>query len=397
MPLTTRTQTWVKFFREQVNESTAGQFKVLDSRGKMRLQYRPNGEKAQSLMLPFDFSKSETIKALPRIQQIFKTFVQGKGKKTLLQAASITEASSSKHQIPWTELINEYRKFVPNAGEKTWKKSYVPVLTKTGLLMQKGKGKPLNGEGLMMKALTQWEQGTRSRVIARRSLKGFLDWAVMRGKLPAAYAPPASIPEIKKPKRVGFALTDSQILRLLEDVSDERWKFAIQLCAVYGLRPEELRYLRIKDGAEGKELWTIYQKSMGGTKGDKTKPRRLHPLLIEDMDGNTIDWKLQQRLEIGEALPPLGQKGKGGEALRTHLRRRKVWNVLCKEPEMIGEVLVPYTFRHRYAKASHAAGIPLTNIAAAMGHTTEVHHQSYARFIPDGTADMYAKRNKRVA
>ena len=176
MPLTTRTQTWVKFFREQVNESTAGQFKVLDSRGKMRLQYRPNGEKAQSLMLPFDFSKSETIKALPRIQQIFKTFVQGKGKKTLLQAASITEASSSKHQIPWTELINEYRKFVPNAGEKTWKKSYVPVLTKTGLLMQKGKGKPLNGEGLMMKALTQWEQGTRSRQIARRSLKGFLNW-----------------------------------------------------------------------------------------------------------------------------------------------------------------------------------------------------------------------------
>ncbi len=50
---------------------------------------------------------------------------------------------------------------------------------------------------------------------------------------------------------------------------------------------------------------------------------------------------------------------------------------------MIGEVLVPYTFRHRYAKPSHAAGIPLTNIAAAMGHTTEVHDQSYARFIPN--------------
>ena len=29
---------------------------------------------------------------------------------------------------------------------------------------------------------------------------------------------------------------------------------------------------------------------------------------------------------------------------------------------MIGEVLVLYTFRHRYAKASHAAGIPLINI-----------------------------------
>ena len=63
---------------------------------------------------------------------------------------------------------------------------------------------------------------------------------------------------------------------------------------------------------------------------------------------------------------------------------------------MIGEVLIPYTFRHRFAKVSQAACIPLTNIAAAMGHTTEVHHQFYARFIPDGTADLYAKRNERV-
>ena len=82
--------------------------------------------------------------------------------------------------------------------------------------------------------------------------------------------------------------------------------------------------------------------------------------------------------------------------LETYLRRKNVWNVICKDVEMIGEVLVPYTFMPRYAKASKAAGIPLTNIAAAMGHTTEVHHQSYARFIPDGTADLYTKRNAKV-
>ena len=28
-------------------------------------------------------------------------------------------------------------------------------------------------------------------------------------------------------------------------------------------------------------------------KGDKTKPLRLHPVLVEDMDGNTSDWKFQ--------------------------------------------------------------------------------------------------------
>ena len=390
MPLTKRTQNWVKFFREQVNESTSGQFKVLDSRGKMRLQYRPIGEKAQSLMLPFDFEKKETSKALRRIEEVFKNFIKAKGKKTLSQAASITEASSSKHQIPWDELIGEFRKFVPNAGEKTWKKSYIPVLTRAGLLMQRTKGKPVDGESLMLKSLEQWEQGTRGRQIARRSLRNFLDWAVVRGKLPAAYAPPATVPEIRKPKRIGFALSDVQILRLIESETDEKWRFAIQLLSVYGLRPEELRHLRFK----GNELWSIYQKSKGGTKGDKTEPRRLHPLLLTNMDGEIIDWKLEKRLKAGESLPPLGQEGKGSEALRTRLRNKTVWQSLKKEAEHIGEVLVPYTFRHRYAKASHASGFPVSNIASAMGHSIEVHLESYARFVPDGTADLYAKRNK---
>ncbi len=69
----------------------------------------------------------------------------------------------------------------------------------------------------------------------------------------------------------------------------------------------------------------------------------------------------------------------------------------CKDAQMISQVLIPYTFRHRYAKATHNTDIPLINIAAAIDHTTEVHHQSYGRFITDGTADLYAKRNARVA
>ena len=56
-----------------------------------------------------------------------------------------------------------------------------------------------------------------------------------------------------------------------------------------------------------------------------------------------------------------------------------------------------FTLRHRYANASHEAGIPLANIPAAMDHTTEVHHQSYERFIPDGKVDLYAKCNARAS
>ena len=162
------------------------------------------------------------------------------------------------------------------------------------------------------------------RQTSRQKLYGFLNWAVQRGHLKPIYAPPATLPEVLKPKRIGYPLSDAQILQLLDNLPEgeahDRWRFAIQLCAVYGLRPEELRHLRIKDGASGAELWTIYQKSMGGTKGAKTEPRRLHPLLLRDADGSAIDWKLQARLQVGEQLPPLNRDGDGGQALNQYLR-----------------------------------------------------------------------------
>ena len=159
------------------------------------------------------------------------------------------------------------------------------------------------------------------------------------------------------------------------------------------MRPEELRYLRIKDGADGAEVWTIYRKSMGGTKGAKTEPRRLHPLLLRDIDGSAINWNLQSRLQMGEKLPPLNREGDGSQALNQYLRRRKVWMVLRDEAEHQGEELTPYSFRHRYSKQSHAARLPISEIAEAMGHSLEVHLKSYARFKPDATAANYAAVN----
>ena len=58
---------------------------------------------------------------------------------------------------------------------------------------------------------------------------------------------------------------------------------------------------------------------------------------------------------------------------------------------------MPYSFRHRYAKESHANGAPTPNIAEAMGHTVPVHMQNYARFTPDATTEIYDRINKVVA
>ena len=133
--------------------------------------------------------------------------------------------------------------------------------------------------------------------------------------------------------------------------------------------------------------------SMGGTKGAKTEPRRLHPLFLRDTDRSAIDWNLQGRLQVGEQLPPLNCEDNGAQALNIYLRRREVGNSIRAEVEHQGQQLTTYSFRHRYAKGMHAANVPIANISEAMGHTIEVHLGSYARFKPNATADIIAAVN----
>ena len=70
----------------------------------------------------------------------------------------------------------------------------------------------VDGEAFCMAALAHWEQGSRMRQTSRQNLYGFLNWSVQRGHLKPTYSTPAALPEKLKPKRVGYLLTDAQIL-----------------------------------------------------------------------------------------------------------------------------------------------------------------------------------------
>lgn len=408
MPQTNKKEEWVQHYKKQLKVFTGKKsgWTVSKSAGSIKLEVRTNGKK-ESRTLPYRWNEQEFAVAVEEIKQIYKRYKEG-NVHTLAAACDITATSNSTTEANWKNLVESYREFVPYASNQTWIKSYYvepkqigkkrvfPVLNQVINLMQSDRQKkPANGTELMMQALRTWEQGSRSRQIARRVLNNFLQWAVVQGKLKSCFAPPATIPETRKPKRVGFAMSDLQIISLIESEKDEKWRFAYQLLGVYGLRPVELRYLKIKNGIEGKELWSMYQKSKGGTKGEKTKPRKLRPLYLVNAKGKSIDYKLQNRIELGEPLPTFGRNdGEASMTLRTRLKRNKLWNLYRIETQNIGEVLVPYSFRHRYAKESHANRFPLVNICEAMGHTQIVHLQNYANFIPDGTSEMYMQANK---
>lgn len=392
MPKKVHTDDWVKAARQMIRAEMAADAKwyISNRNGSVQLEVRDGG-KYQSRVLNYEWSKKGLFEASRRIIVIYKNFYSDTGRGSLAKSCEVSEAISSKGNIDYDQLFEDFRKNCPSASDNTFKKSYMPVLDAAKKLLT-SKKKPIDGEDLMLKALEQWEYGSRSRQIARRAIQKFLEYAVLRGKLSNNYAP-VKIQETLKQKRVGYALEDEQVLQLIASEKNPSWQFAYQLMSVYGLRPEELRHLVVKKGVHGKELWCLYRKSMGGTKGQKTEPRQLAPLHIKDGKGY-INWNLLDRIDKKEELPSLGKVASGG--LRKHLERSNNWKKFKQDAIDLGEEIVPYSFRHRFAKEAHSRsvelGLTLKDIAFVMGHTVEVHQQNYARFIPKDTFTKFAKQ-----
>ena len=59
---------------------------------------------------------------------------------------------------------------------------------------------------------------------------------------------------------------------------------------VYGLRPKDFRHTHKRN--RGQENGSNYEKSNGYFKADKTEPRRLFPLLVQDVN-ESINWNLK--------------------------------------------------------------------------------------------------------
>ena len=384
---------WEKDFRTALKLRVGKGWSVIDSRGIVRLQVgtKPN---VVSLSTHYKWSEDAWIDALNRIVVIHDIYKESKGKIDLKTAYAIASSASSTATYNWAEALDSYKLFKTRVSEATWKSKHLPVLLIALTALNKKK-QPKNGEQLCEIALNKWTKGTTQRRHMRLALYSFLNYVVQRQDFPSKWLPPAITDDeiVTKTKRIGFPLSDSQIIRLVDSINNPRWRFAVQLMATYGLRPEDLAHLHTRNN--GKELWSDYRKSKGGKKGETTEPRQLFPLFIEDIDGSSINWNLMQRVHIKEELPPLNDKGGIGQAIGRFLRDSKVWQQLKQEALAEKQQLVPYSLRHRYAYIGHnrqkADGTYRApkQIADAMGHTLDVHLQSYARFMTKELAQNF--------
>lgn len=78
----------------------------------------------------------------------------------------------------------------------------------------------------------------------------------------------------RSPQAITTPLEVEDILALVDARPDPRWRFGFQMAA-YGLRPEELHHLQLREG----RLWCTYEKV--ASRG-KTKPRTLRLLPCDD-------------------------------------------------------------------------------------------------------------------
>jgi len=216
-----------------------------------------------------------------------------------------------------------------------------------------------------------------------------LRWGVDSGRLPADWAPPLDLSPFVGRRRDGATITTpievADILAIVEAIPDPRWRYAFQLLAAYGLRPEELQHLELRGG----RLWCNYRKV--SSKG-KTDPRPLRLLPCDD-------WALAWNLEASyhpDRLPPL-RPGRGSECLGVYMRRRTIWNTIRARYAADGELLVLYSARHGYAHRAHViCELPPKIAAAAMGHSVQTHLQAYSRWCGDDVVDDAFERAARA-
>ena len=104
------------------------------------------------------------------------------------------------------------------------------------------------------------QAGRTHRQIQIQSTAALLRWAVADRRLGEDWEPPQDLAVFVGRSRAAKAITTplevEHILALVRAIPDARWRFAFQLMAAYGLRPEELQHLQIRQG----RLWCMYEK-----------------------------------------------------------------------------------------------------------------------------------------
>ncbi|MEI6359001.1 MAG: hypothetical protein WCO50_01585 [Synechococcus sp. ELA619] len=366
---------------------------VAPFRGRVRVNISAaaGGGQRRQILLPIPWAADQ----VDAIREAVLGLLEAQRSGAPLEAATVAPAPAEDEPpaaggpINWASLVEGFKSKKISSGAvkaSTWPNTYQ---RRMAALVEAAQGNPAprNPRQLLEAITAPWAEqpGSRGRQIAVQQAAALLRWAVDAERLPMEWSPPLDLSPYVGRSRVDRSITTplevAHVLELVEAIPDPRWRYAFQLLAAYGLRPEELQHLSLRDG----QLWCTYRKV--SPKG-ATKPRALRLL---PCDGWAAEWRLEQAFNA-DRLPPM-RPGYGAEALGLYLRRRQRWQQLRREYQAAGEKLVLYSARHGYAHRAHLlCELPPKIVAAAMGHSLEAHLGHYSRWCAEDTVQVAFER-----
>ena len=306
---------------------------------------------------------------------------------------AISDHKAEEVVTPWPGILKAFRHYKLTLGNriapKTFEASYGRYLN-VALLRLQGRKAAQTGKELMEKVLTHprlnqkpgkkhgeelkpWIEMPKSRLECCLALKKFLEYAVAEHRQPRAFLiSEKDYLEVRgadSKSRKKAVLTDAEVLELIR-LLPETWGNIIKICRVFGVRSWEVAFIARVSNDDGEPQLRVTKGKTYNTRGgvkEETDPRWLEAVAV---DGTSFD--LVENWDQLK-LPPTVS----GKTLGNVLRRLPYWQQLVAQYKAKGEWLRPYSFRDTFSVRAHGIVQDDTLIAAAMGHTVEVHHRSY--------------------
>ncbi|MFN7897372.1 MAG: site-specific integrase [Cyanobacteriota bacterium] len=248
----------------------------------------------------------------------------------------------------------------PAGSRSTWAAAYRPYLRRLAAYAAEQQPGRLDAD-LLVEVLESYELSSRSRQqcgVALAALARHLQ---------------LELPDDWRDRAAGYGLhltrfrplpTDSQILELVLQIPNPRWRLAYGLMATYGLRNHEVFFCDGSALAPGAD--------------------RVLRVLPTSKTGEHQVWPFQPEWIDHFDLERLGRDPKALPIVNLDLRRTTLQQVgrrVAEQFRRYGLPITPYDLRHAWAVRTIHIGLPDTVAARMMGHSVAIHTRTYHHWI----------------
>ena len=407
-----KTAPWLKDLRGTIKR-TYGPGWVLEERsGFVKIQRREAGNaregKRPTITTKIRFAPSSSTEVLVLIGELKRKMADlGLGlyaAHSLISCAADDENSGGTN---WPEVVKRYEASRVGTGQvkaATYDREERRRIDRTiELIKAKGRGAANDGPGVMRnytnQHLADLKLGGVGRKRALLDVSRFLRFAVTKCGAEHTWLPIEGedlqdligLAETRKEDKV--PVKPEQLFGLIDSLYEKpELRLAVTLVGLFGLRPAELKVIRVEDG----KLKVGNVKRNRATAKSPKPDRPALPLELPELPGAARQALAQ--LSSGQVKLPVGilnaQDFKScGHAFRQYLDRHPYWAALVKA----NPGLSPYSLRHGYAYRGALAGMHPRFLAAAMGHDMRTHMKHYGQWTDEAGLDAaFSAANQKL-